>query len=47
MRTRTIVAVILAIVIGVCASIATYRLTNHQPHSPAKARDDADVGLTP
>jgi hypothetical protein len=42
-----IIALIVAIVVGLCASVATYRLVDHHPRPHAAAQSDSDVGLTP
>jgi hypothetical protein len=46
-RPRTIIALILALVAGLCASIATYGLVDHHGRPPGDRRDGSDIGLTP
>jgi hypothetical protein len=48
MKIRTIVALIIALAMGVAAAVATHTLVTQRPAGhPPSARDDNDTGLTP
>ena len=45
-RTRTIITMIVAVLLGVVASVATYDLIANSRHAPV-SHDDQDPGLIP
>lgn len=47
MKPRTVIVLLIALVAGVAASLATYDMVRHQPHTARTPTDDADPGLTP
>ena len=48
MKPRTIILLILALLIGAAAGVATYDLTRNVPVGASRASNaDEDVGLTP
>ena len=50
MKARTIVTLVIALVAGLFASLATYQLVRDHPHAaraPRADRGDSDPGLTP